>query len=104
MSSYWHSIAYFFRLPLPILWRTLLVQIPRFVPLSILHITSPKGPHPFIISLPSRRDNSFIAIYVFVPPRPVDLEDNGEEERKRTGEWKVPVVLDFHGGGTLFRV
>ncbi|OAL06101.1 alpha/beta-hydrolase [Phaeosphaeriaceae sp. SRC1lsM3a] len=100
MSSYWHSIAYFFRLPLPILWRTLLVQIPRFVPLSILHITSPKGPHPFIISLPSRKD-SVIAIYVFVPPRPVDLDDNGDAERKRTGEWKVPVVLDFHGGGFI---
>jgi ATP-dependent RNA helicase DDX3X len=39
-----------------------------------------------------------------VPPRPVDLEGNGDEERRRTGEWKVPVVLDFHGGGpwTIF--
>lgn len=77
-----------------------MVQIPRFVPLSILHITSPEGPHPFLISLPSRKD-SVIAIYVFVPPKPVDLEGNGDEERKRTGEWKVPVVLDFHGGGFI---
>ncbi|KAF1913731.1 Alpha/Beta hydrolase protein [Ampelomyces quisqualis] len=100
MSSYWHSIAYFFRLPFHIQWRTALVQIPRFVPLSILHITSPEGPHPFIISLPSRKD-SVIACYCFVPPRPIDLEDNGDEQRKRTGEWKVPVVLDFHGGAFI---
>jgi ATP-dependent RNA helicase DDX3X len=72
------------------------------VPLSILHVTSPKGPHPFLISLPSRKD-AIIAIYVFVPPKPVDLEDNAdaERERQRTGEWKVPVVLDFHGGGFI---
>ncbi|KAH8726994.1 Alpha/Beta hydrolase protein [Phaeosphaeriaceae sp. PMI808] len=102
MSSYWNSVAYFFRLPFHIQWRTFLVQIPRFVPLSILHLTSPNGPHPFVISLPSRK-GSVIAIYVFVPPRPVDLEDNGDSERKRkeTGEWQVPVVLDFHGGGFI---
>jgi ATP-dependent RNA helicase DDX3X len=102
MSSYWHSIAYFFRLPLKIQWRTALVQLPRFVPLSILHITSPKGPHPFLLALPSRKGN-LIYVYVFVPPRPVDLEGSGDacEERKRTGEWHVPVVLDFHGGGFI---
>ncbi|KAF2034378.1 alpha/beta-hydrolase [Setomelanomma holmii] len=100
MSSAWHSIAYFFRLPFHIQWRTFLVQIPRFVPLAVLHLTSPKGPHPFLISLPSRKD-SVIAIYVFVPPKPVDLEGNGDEERRTTGEWKVPVVLDFHGGGFI---
>lgn len=79
-----------------------MVQIPRFVPLSILHITSPKGPHPFLISLPSRKDN-LIYVYAFVPPTPVDLEDNSDAERarKRTKEWHVPVVLDFHGGGFI---
>jgi len=97
MSSYWHSIAYFFRLPFHVQWRTALVQLPRWVPLSILHITSPKGPHPFLMSLPSRRGN-LIYVYVFVPPKPVDLEGNGDEERKRTGEWHTPVVLDAHGG------
>jgi ATP-dependent RNA helicase DDX3X len=100
MSSYWHSIAYFFRLPLKIQWRTALVQLPRFVPLSILHITSPKGPHPFLLALPSRKGN-LIYVYVFVPPKPVDLEGNSDDERKRTGEWHVPVVLDFHGGGFI---
>ncbi|KAL5118386.1 hypothetical protein ACEQ8H_003735 [Pleosporales sp. CAS-2024a] len=99
MNSYWHSIAYFFRLPWHIQWQ---VQIPRFVPLSILHLTSPTGPHPFLISLPSRKDR-VITLYVFVPPRPVDLEGNSDAERlrNRTGEWNVPVVLDYHGGGFI---
>jgi ATP-dependent RNA helicase DDX3X len=102
MSSYWHSVAYFFRLPFKIQWRTFLVQLPRFVPLSVLKFTSPQGPHPFLISLPSRKD-AIILIYVFVPPKPVDLEGNADEEGHRTqrGEWKVPVVLDFHGGGFI---
>jgi ATP-dependent RNA helicase DDX3X len=77
-----------------------MVQLPRFVPLSILHLTSPKGPHPFLISLPSRKDSA-ILIYVFVPPQPVDLEGNIDAERKQTGEWKVPVVMDLHGGGFI---
>ncbi|KAI8938068.1 hypothetical protein NX059_005739 [Plenodomus lindquistii] len=102
MSSYWHSIVYFFRLPLSIQWRTALVQIPRFVPLSILHITSPKGPHPFLISLPNSKGD-LIYVYAFVPPKPVDLEDNSDAERarKQTKEWHAPVVLDFHGGGFI---
>jgi hypothetical protein len=32
-----------------------------------------------------------------VPPKPVDLEGNGDQDRKETGQWHVPVVLDFHG-------
>lgn len=42
-------------------------------------------------------------MYVFVPPTPVDLEDDGNEEAQRaeTGVWKTPVVLDFHGGGFI---
>jgi acetyl esterase/lipase len=99
MSSYLQSLSYFFRLPWHIQWRTFLVQLPRFVPLSILHVTSRKGPHPFVIALPSRKDN-IIPIYVFVPPAPVDLGHDGEESVDKR-EWKVPVVLDFHGGGFI---
>lgn len=78
------------------------MQIPRFVPLSVLHITSPKGPHPFLISLPSRKDD-LIYVYAFVPPNPVTLEgnSNAERARKQTKEWHAPVVLDFHGGGFI---
>lgn len=97
MSSYLQTLSYFFKLPWHIQWRTFLVQLPRYVPLSILHLTSPKGPHPFVIALPSRK-NTAIPIYVFVPPEPVYL---GEEEDVDKGEWKVPVVLDFHGGGFI---
>lgn len=100
MSGYLHTLRYFFGLPFNIAWRTALVQVPRFVPLSILHITSPKGPHPFLVNLPSRKGN-VITLYVFVPPVPVDLEGNEERQRAETGEWRVPVVLDFHGGGFI---
>ncbi len=51
------------------------------------------------MSLPSRNNKS-IPIYVFVPPSPVYV-GNGcdpEAEQEKTGEWRVPVVLDFHGG------
>jgi acetyl esterase/lipase len=98
MSSYLQTLSYFFRLPWHIQWRTALVQIPRYVPLAILHITSRKGPHPFIIALPSRK-NITIPLYVFVPPAPVDLGDGAG--LVHNGEWKVPVVLDFHGGGFI---
>lgn len=96
MSTFLQSLNYFFKLPFHIQWRTALVQLPRWVPLSVLHFTSRKGPQPFLIALPSRRNN-IIPIYVFVPPAPVDLDGNGEVIAN--GEWKVPVVLDFHGGG-----
>ncbi|CAI6335848.1 unnamed protein product [Periconia digitata] len=99
MDSQSHSLTYFFKLPFYLQWRTALVQLPRYVPLSILHITSPKGPHPFIIALPSRK-NDTIPIYVFVPPAPVQLEED-EDHKVENGEWTVPVVLDFHGGGFI---
>ncbi|KAH7127038.1 Alpha/Beta hydrolase protein [Dendryphion nanum] len=105
MSSYVQTLSYFFRLPWHIQWRTALVQIPRYVPLSILHLTSREGPQPFVIALPSRK-NRAIPTYVFVPPEPVDLESNsdGSESRSRSRKgdpWKVPVILDFHGGGFI---
>lgn len=40
-------------------------------------------------------------MYTFVPPTPVDLDGDGEQDRKNTGEWSVPVVLDLHGGGFI---
>jgi acetyl esterase/lipase len=102
MSSYLQTISYFFRLPWHVQWRTFLVQIPRFVPLGVLKFTSPKGPHPFLIALPSRK-HTIIPIYVFVPPKPVDLGDTEDGERTPVDgeQWKVPVVLDFHGGGFI---
>ncbi|KAL5441139.1 hypothetical protein PMIN07_003247 [Paraphaeosphaeria minitans] len=101
MSSALQSLSYFFRLPFHIQWRTCLVHLPRFVPLSILHLTSPEGPQPFIVALPTRKNNT-IPLYVFVPPTPVLLEhEDGVRVPVENGEWKVPVVLDFHGGGFI---
>jgi len=101
MSSYLQTLSHFFRLPWHVQWRTCLVQIPRFVPLGVLKITSPKGPHPFVIALPSRKNHA-IPIYVFVPPKPIGLSDAGDGSSPvEDGEWKVPVVLDFHGGGFI---
>ena len=71
------------------------------MPLSILRVTSPEGPQPFIVALPSRKNN-VIPLYVFVPPAPVALEsEGGVSIPVENGEWKVPVVLDFHGGGFI---
>ncbi|KAF2271037.1 alpha/beta-hydrolase [Lojkania enalia] len=100
LRSYLHSFSYFFKLPFHIQWRTFLIQLPRYVPLSILHITSPKGPHPFVIALPSRKNHA-IPIYVFVPPAPVTISDSDNETLGEGEEWKVPVLLDFHGGGFI---
>jgi ATP-dependent RNA helicase DDX3X len=95
MGGYLHSIRYFFELPFSIQWRTALVHLPRFVPLSILHVTSPKGPHPFLVNLPSRNGGG-ITIYVFVPPNPSTSKSVVDDDPT---DWRVPVVLDFHGGG-----
>lgn len=100
MSGFFSSLCYWYKLPWRIQWRTALVQLPRWVPLSILHFTSREGPHPFIISLPSRKD-AMIPIYVFIPPAPVDHGDHSGETPGAEDEWKVPVVLDFHGGGFI---
>ncbi|KAJ4286047.1 hypothetical protein N0V90_013394 [Kalmusia sp. IMI 367209] len=100
MSSYLQSLSYFFRLPFHIQWRTFLVHLPRFVPLSILHLTSPEGPHPFVIALPSRKNHA-IPLYVFVPSKPGALEGDSGLECVENFEWKVPVVLDFHGGAFI---
>lgn len=72
-------------------WRKALLSAPRLVPLSVLKITSGKGPHPFLLSLPSRGSHR-IPIYVFVPRIPCDRASLGT----------LPIVLDFHGGGFVF--
>ncbi|KAL8832770.1 MAG: hypothetical protein Q9191_000040 [Dirinaria sp. TL-2023a] len=73
--------------PFDIQWRKALVSLPRAVPLATLRITSPEGPQPFIMNLPSRSSHR-IPLYIFVPP------DITEETAP-----KLPVIVDFHGGG-----
>lgn len=73
--------------PLDIQLRKALVSLPRAVPIQTLRITSPEGPQPFILNLPSRSTYQ-IPCYTFVPT-------NIDEEAAKA----LPVVLDFHGGG-----
>lgn len=71
-------------------WRKALLSAPRLVPDSVLYLTSPEGPHPVIINIPSR-GRHLIPLYVFLPRFIPSL-----------GIVKHPVLLDFHGGGFVF--
>ncbi|EON66323.1 hypothetical protein W97_05716 [Coniosporium apollinis CBS 100218] len=81
-----------FTLPWEVQWRFWLVRSPWLVPNSILKITSPEGPHPFIVYLPSWNGQHKIPLYVFLP---------SEEQVLKHGDRGVPVHLDFHGGGFI---
>jgi acetyl esterase/lipase len=75
----------FLRLPFSVQWPTLFVRLPWLVPLPVLYFTSPEGPHPSIIYLPSRGSHK-IPVYVFLPFADSIVPSVG-------------VHLDFHGGG-----
>lgn len=91
-------------------WRKALVSLPRLVPDFVLHWTSPEGPHPVVFSIPSR-DSHAIPLYVFIPPRrnPHHHRPASEGAHLREAlhpprgtddeETKLPVLIDFHGGG-----
>ena len=81
----------FFNQPFSVQWRKALVSAPRLVPNMILHYTSSDGPHPFEVKVPSRGRHT-IPLSVFVPERPAKQRLDEEAER-------VPVMVDFHGGG-----
>lgn len=72
--------------PFDVQWRTAVVRLPRAVPDLALRFTTPEGPQPFVVKLPSRGAYT-IPVYVFVPPTPP------------TSPAGYPVILDFHGGG-----
>lgn len=76
-----------FHQPFSVTWRSALVRLPRAVPTKILHITTPEGPQPFIVDLASRRLHT-IPNYIWIP------DDLTAVEAER-----LPVILDFHGGG-----
>ncbi|CEH17133.1 Arylacetamide deacetylase [Ceraceosorus bombacis] len=75
---------------------TYAMQIPNLTPLWALHITSPMGPMPHILDLPSRDTGRTIPIYVFIPPAAHQRKANSEEEAF-TGTTR-PCLVDFHGG------
>ena len=68
-----------------------MVSAPRLVPDIVLKYTSPEGPHPFVVNLSSRGDYR-IPLYVFVPYR-------SRETGSSHPPPKLPVLIDFHGGG-----
>jgi acetyl esterase/lipase len=82
-----------FTQPFSLTWRKALLSAPRLVPDAALYITSPDGPHPVVINLPSRGKH-FIPLYVFIPPSP--------RKSSPTEIVKLPVLVDFHGGGFVF--
>ncbi|KAL6241752.1 hypothetical protein RBB50_011285 [Rhinocladiella similis] len=91
-------------------WRKALVSLPRLVPDFVLHWTSPEGPHPVVFDIPSR-DAHEIPLYVFIPPyrnphhhRPASEGTHLKEalhlpRGTDDEETKLPVLIDFHGGG-----
>lgn len=68
-------------------WRKALVSAPRLVPDAVLRFTSPEGPQPVVIKIPSRGQH-LIPLYVFIP-----------RSTNYNPPAVVPVAIDFHGGG-----
>ena len=80
MSTIWDH-------PFGVTWRKALVSLPRLVPSAFLRYTSGEGPQPIIIYLESRGSHQ-IPVYAFVPESIVGQT-----------HVKLPVLIDFHGGG-----
>lgn len=68
---------------------TSLMQLPNSTPTSVLRWTTPEGPMPHILNLPSRDEGRHIKIYVWIPP-----PGSGSFTGTRR-----PCLVDFHGGG-----
>lgn len=93
-----------------VFWKKALVSLPRLVPDFVLHFTSPDGPHPIVFDLPSRGSHK-IPVYVFIPPHRNphhhQLTSEGKHLKEALqpprnpddGDTKLPVLIDFHGGG-----
>jgi len=86
-----------FNQPFGLTWRKALLSAPRLVPDAALYLTSSEGPHPIIIKIPSRGKH-LITLYVFVPS-PLPKSDSPASTKKIP---KLPVLVDFHGGGFVF--
>jgi acetyl esterase/lipase len=94
LFSFFHrlslTMSQYLSQPFGITWRKAFLSAPRLVPDAVLRFTSPDGPHPIIIDLPSR-GNYLIPLYVFIPP-----------SQEGVSSPKLPVLVDFHGGGFIF--
>lgn len=68
---------------------TSLMQLPNQTPLTVLRFTTPEGPMPSIMELPSRDVGRTISVYAWIPGESAVFD--GQADR--------PCVIDFHGGG-----
>ena len=120
----------FFSHPFSTTWRKALVSLPRIVPDVALKYTSPAGPQPFVVKLPSfHSPNHDIPCYVFLYIPSKDGESTPESassEKSKSSHKKsavkhakgrtefttttsgtaihtlnLPVLLDFHGGSFI---
>lgn len=108
---------------------TTMMQLPNQTPTAVLRWTTPKGPMPHILSLPSRDDGRDIKLYVFIPPPPqndslgarrsssppppsssADVNEHATDSSSRSsspifgrafGGTRRPCLIDFHGGGFI---
>jgi acetyl esterase/lipase len=121
----------FFSHPFSTTWKKALISLPRLVPDSALYITSPEGPQPFVVKIPSFHPrNHDIPCYVFmyIPPRSTHATPSSASSKspseietkvgKVTKDGKstvftttscgdevrtlnLPVLIDFHGGSFI---
>lgn len=104
------------------------MSVPRLVPDAALRLTSPDGPHPFVLKLPASPPNNHeIPVYVFVyvpppglssppssagagspQPSPIDVQANAKSpfgSKDAPGaevrRLNLPVLIDFHGGSFI---
>jgi acetyl esterase/lipase len=76
--------------------KTALVRLPRAVPMDAMRITSPEGPQPYKLKLPSRHAGKSIPLFVFIPPTKFPSLESGSTVPEPS---EFPVVMDYHGGG-----
>lgn len=90
-----------FNQPWATTWRKAVVSLPRAVPDAVLRFTSPEGPHPIVIKMPSRKKTHELPLYVFIPPSVSTESTTKADPRTSVQPQKFPVLLDFHGGGFI---
>lgn len=92
-----------------------LMQLPKSTPLAALQWTTPEGPIPKVIHLPSRDQGRSIEVYIWVPKpaenddtmiRPEKLQKKSSTSTSSSPAIKSsftsvqrPCLVDFHGGG-----
>ena len=65
-----------------------LTQLPKMTPLAALRWTTPEGPMPTVVRLPSRDEGRTVEVFLWLPPH---AQASTSERR--------PCLVDFHGGG-----